>query len=343
MRQVILESVERLVLREIPTPQPGPGEVLVQVEACGVCGSDLHMFRGHHPILKPPIVMGHEFAGHVAGVGEGVSGVTRGQRVIVFPGIACGECRNCRAGRVNQCEGWKVVGGHVPGGLAEYAKVPATCLIPLADDLDWAAGALVEVVAVGVHAVERGRVAAGEVVAVFGAGPIGLVVAQVAQAQGAEVLIAEPAPTRRQFAQSLGLTALEPAVLSDVVARRFGRDGVHAAFDCVGRQEVIDQGLSLVGRGGRMILVGILSGNFAFSGQLVQRGERDLIGVQAYVPANFARAAELIRSGQVAVRPMITHQFSLEEAAHAFGVAGGGDPTAVKVLIRPTGAGKARG
>lgn len=334
MRQAVLTAVEQVEVREVVTPACGPGQVAVRVEACGICGSDLHMYRGHHPVFQPPVVMGHEFAGTIAAVGPGVPAARVGERVAVFPGVACGSCRNCRAGRYNVCPDWQIIGGHLPGGLADLVCVPAAGALPLPADLSPVAGAMVEVAAVGVHAVNRGRVEAGEPVAVLGAGPIGLMVAQVARSRGAAVVMSDPVPGRRALAEQLGFAAVPPADLGAWAAERTGRDGLSAAFDCVGAQPAIDQGLQVIGRGGRMVLVGILAQTCTFPGQLVQRGERDLIGVQAYVPADFHTAVQLIRSGAVQAESLVTHLFPLAQVGEAFRAAAGGLPDVVKVMVQ---------
>jgi threonine dehydrogenase-like Zn-dependent dehydrogenase len=143
-----LTAVEQIELESLPTTPPGPGEVRVRVDACGVCGSDLHMYRGDHPVLRPPLVMGHEFVGRVVECGPGVERLGPGQRVVAMAGRGCGVCEACREGHSNWCEHLQVIGGHLPGGLAEEVVLPEDQFVPIPDWIPDEQAALIEVAAV---------------------------------------------------------------------------------------------------------------------------------------------------------------------------------------------------
>src|SRR3954469_5324514 len=186
MERALLSAIEHLEIETVESTKPAAGEARVEIAACGICGSDLHMYRGDHPVLRPPLVMGHEFVGHVVEVGEGVTAVKPGDRVIGIAGRGCGVCAACQEGNWNWCEQLKVIGGHVPGALAEEVVLPAEQFIPIADWIPDDQATLIEVGAVGMHTIARaGGGVEGRSCLVSGAGPVGLVLVKLLKALGA--------------------------------------------------------------------------------------------------------------------------------------------------------------
>lgn len=298
-------------------PQPGQGESLVRVTAVGICGSDLHWFAEGaigDAAFPQPLVLGHEFAGVTAA----------GQRVAVDPAIPCGRCELCHAGHPNLCEDQPFAGYSVTdGALREYLAWPDRCLVPLPDTLTDADGALLEPLGVALHAVDLAHLRPGMTVGVFGCGPIGLLVLQVARAAGASaVLVTEPRPHRLAAAQSYGGQPWASGQSVDV------------AFECAGEQAAVDDALRAVRPGGRVILVGIPSDDrTSFSASLARR-KGLTIKLARRMKNTYPRAIRLVESGQVDVRSLVTHTFALEETPEAFATANRRE--GLKVVVTPT-------
>ncbi|MGE5571718.1 MAG: zinc-dependent alcohol dehydrogenase [Bacteroidota bacterium] len=352
-----MNMVEPGVLRleDVPAPVPGEGEALVEVKVVGVCGSDVHAFRGKHPFISCPIVPGHEFSGVVRDVGPGgrvgapgaeaaEAGSTKTGRALIgkpvtgLPSLVCGTCYNCSHGRYNICNSLRVVGCQADGALAELVRVPAEFLVPLPEGLSFEDGAMVEPVAVGVHAVRRaGAAVGGARVLVLGSGTIGLVVAQVVKAYGAcEVIVTDLNERRLALARELGADHTVNARECDPVAyahERFGRDGIDLSFECVGIGPTVRQAILANRKGTKVIIVGVFEEDVPVPMGLVQDREIELVGTLMYTLDDFVEAARLVAEGLVRMAPLVTHRFRLEEAQRAFETAADPAGGAIKVLI----------
>lgn len=340
MKRATLDRVEHLVIEEVEPPPLGPGEVRVAVEACGVCGSDLHMYKGRHPVLRPPLVMGHEFVGRVVERAPDVPPEAEGRRVVAIAGRGCGTCPACRAGSFNRCAALQVIGGHVPGGLAELVTLPWDQFVPVPDAWPAETAALVEVAAVGVHTAERYGSVADRDVLVLGAGPIGLVLVRVLKALGARrVAAADVNPFRRRMAHEAGADVVYDLSHPEAEAmfRNLWPEGVDAAFDCAGRPETVVRGLELTARGGTVVLTAIFEEDARIPMTVLQRGERQLIGVQMYHRHDFERVIELVETGRLDLSGLVTHRFALEDAPAAFALLATPGAEAAKVLVYPGG------
>ncbi|MCL8206916.1 MAG: alcohol dehydrogenase catalytic domain-containing protein [Actinomycetia bacterium] len=340
MRRATLDQVEHLVVETVEPLPLGPGEVRVAVEACGICGSDLHMYKGRHPVLRPPLVMGHEFVGRVVDRAPDVPPEAEGRRVVAIAGRGCGTCAACRSGAFNRCASLKVIGGHIPGGLAEFVTLPWDQFVPVPDAWPAETAALVEVAAVGVHTAERYGSVAGRDALVLGAGPIGLVLIRVLKALGAgRVAAADVNPFRRRMAHASGADMVYDLSHPEAEAmfRSVWPEGVDAVFDCAGRPETVVRGLELSARGGTVVLTAIFEEDARIPMTVLQRGERRLVGVQMYHREDFDRVIALIESGRLDLSGLVTHQFSLEETPAAFRLLATPGAEAVKVLVRPGG------
>jgi L-iditol 2-dehydrogenase len=311
-------------LHDEPVPTPRPGEVLVKVSAVGVCGSDVHWFREGHiggDRIETPLVLGHECAGVIE------SGARRGQRVAIDPAQTCGRCSCCEEGNPNLCSELRFA-GHAPqdGALCGYVAWPERCLVPLPDALSDADGALLEPLGVAMYALELGAVGPGMSVGVFGSGPIGLLVLQVAKVAGATRLFATDkadAPHRLAAARALGATAFpvhDCGEAEDVLAATGGR-GVDVAFEAAGDPEAVEAAVAAVKPGGRVILVGIPSEDrIAFTASVARRKDL-LIRVVHRMKHTYPRAIRLVESGRVDLRALATHRFPLADVAGAYAVA----------------------
>lgn len=338
MRSARLGQPGAMRVEDRPLPVPGQNDVLVRVEAAGICGSDRHMFRGEYPTALP-VTLGHEFCGIVEAAGSAVSQVRAGERITADPNIGCGYCPACRAGRVNLCERLQAIGVTRDGGFAEYVVIPETQAIALPADLDPLHGAFSEPLACCLHGLDVAGIRPGDSVAVLGGGVIGLLMVQLARLAGAaEVILATRQAPRRALAETLGATsALDPAD-GDVAAaiRAIAPDGVDVALECAGVPETFRQSLDVVRRGGTAVLFGVMA-----KGQRVEVEPFDLLfrEVQlrpAYLnPHTHRRAAEMIAAGQLELDPLISRVIPLEELpAELAAEPRLGD---VKVMVRPNG------
>jgi L-iditol 2-dehydrogenase len=265
MTVAVLAGLKRIELTEVPVPEPGPGEVLLEVEAVGICGSDLHYWRCGRiadQVVKFPMRLGHEPAGRVAALGAGVTGLKKGQSVAIEPGIPCGTCRECQMGRVNLCPNVKFLGTPpIDGSFQPYLVMPASALAPRPDNVDAVMGALAEPLGVAVHSFDLMNLRAGERIAVIGAGSVGLCVIALARQMGVRIVaVSEPRPFRRKVAENLGAERTTTATPEKFIkAARDATDGhgVDVVFECSGAAEALNTTLSAAARGGRVAMIGI--------------------------------------------------------------------------------------
>jgi L-iditol 2-dehydrogenase len=337
MERALLSAIEHMEIETVDSKRPAAGEARVAITACGICGSDLHMYRGDHPVLRPPLVMGHEFVGNVVEVGEGVTSVNVGDRVIGIAGRGCGECEACREGNWNWCEKLQVIGGHVPGALAEELVLPAEQFIKIPDWIPDDQATLIEVGAVGMHTINRYGSVEGKSCLVSGAGPVGLVLVKDLKALGAgAVVVSDISASRRDMALSSGADmVIDPREegAEDQVKATFPR-GLDVAFDCAGREASLLSALRLTRRGASIVLTAIFEAQVTIPMALVQRAERHLIGVQMYKREDFLKVIELMEQKKLDLSGIVTHEYPLREVAEAFRMLESPDVAAGKVLVR---------
>lgn len=343
MKVPVLTAPETFEMQSIPKPSPGPGEVLVEVRWCGICGSDIHAYHGTHPFMPPPLILGHEFSAVIREMGEGVEGLSTGDRVTVEPVLSCGQCVNCESGRYHLCFERKVIGCQSTGAYARLMTVPANRVLRLPDSVSFEEAATAEPLAVGVRGIRRARIEGGEGVAVFGAGTIGLLTAKVAQAKGAEaVAIVDLSSFRLSIAEKMGITPtlqVPDQDLPDRMREIFGPGGPDLLVDCVGGDAAaFDDILRLARPGTRILAVGIFAEPVTVP-HLVNLVEHELqvIGTSIYQKEDFEEAIELLAEKQVDPEPMITHRFPVERVSEAFALTSTPDAEFVKVLVRVSG------
>jgi L-iditol 2-dehydrogenase len=265
MEAAVLAELRRVELTEMPIPEPREGEVLLELEAVGICGSDLHYWRHGRiadQVVKFPMRLGHEPAGRVVALGPGVARFKEGQSVAIEPGIPCGTCRECQMGRVNLCPNVVFLGTPpVDGAFQRYLAMPAAALEPRPANVDAAMGALAEPLGVAVHSFDLVNLRAGECIAVIGAGSVGLCVVALAQQMGVRVAaVSEPRPFRRTVAKRLGAeqtTPADPNALIDAARKATDGHGVDVVFECSGAAEALNTALAAGARGGRVATIGI--------------------------------------------------------------------------------------
>jgi (R,R)-butanediol dehydrogenase/meso-butanediol dehydrogenase/diacetyl reductase len=335
VRAIEIAENRLLAVVERPWPEPGPGQVAVEVAYCGICGSDLH-FRDVPALFPAGTVPGHEMSGSIGAVGEGVEGWSTGDRVCVLPFAQCGDCPACRGGVEQVCAtaiaNGVGLGTGRPGGYAERVVVDARMLFALPDAVGDRAGTLVEPTAVAVHALTRVRPLPGERLAVIGAGPIGLLTALVAREQGVEVVLVSRNPGRARKAEEFGLRAVGP---DDSVAS-FAGEPPAAVVECAGTGSAAALALELVAPLGRVVMVGVAPEPFALDPLPVIFKEVDIRGSFIYRRADFETAIELLAGGQIPSAALISDLVGFDRAEETFRSLLASGNQRIKVLLDPT-------
>lgn len=339
MRAAKVTEKGKVELVDVPEPEPGPGQVRVRVLQCGVCGSDLHVYRAEWATGSK---IGHEICGVVEKVGEGVREIAEGARVCGECFAHCGHCRFCRQGDYNLCESISFFGWQEHGALAEKTLYPAEALYEAPESLSDAEVMMVEPLAVAFRAVSRTAAAPGRSLGIMGAGTIGLLCAAAARAAGASpVLVTAKRPHQAAMARELG--ADQVMMIGAENAAEAMRDanegsGLDAAIDTVARNASLSTALSAVRKQGRVVVVAGITGPISAALGPVVGGEVEVTGSQCYAitegKPDFARAMELIESGQVDARRLVTHTLPLDRIAEAFQIADDKSTGSIKVAVR---------
>ena len=335
----VLHGVGDLRIDERPVPSPAPNEVRVAMRAVGICGSDVHYLehgRIGSFVVEAPMILGHESSGIVDAVGDGVTSLRPGDKVALEPGVPCRRCAHCKSGRYNLCADVRFFATPpVDGSMATYVTHPADFCYKLPENVSLDEGAMMEPLSVGIHACRRGGVGMGSRVMVMGAGPIGLVTVLAARAAGASyIALADPRAERLDLAQEVGAdyvtSAVGPTLAHELVDRARGMFDV--SVDCSGAETAVRAAMTVTRSGGKVVLVGL--GPDEMTLPIVESATRevDLVGIFRYANA-YPAALELIASGQVNVKPLVTHRFPMRQVSEAFDVAKTGRDGAVKVMV----------
>lgn len=318
MRAMQFDGTPGVRLAEVPRPRAAGDETCVRVRYTGICGSDIFKVSGKNPRVKVPLIPGHEFSGEIAELGPEAGGGFRiGQRVTVFPTIGCMQCEACLAGEYQLCRPFRMIGAQRDGAFAEYVVVPSRNLIPLPDGLDDASAALVEPLAVAVHGVRLARPEAGDAAVVLGAGPIGLLAAQVLRLAGCHpVMLSEVSPPRVEAATRLGYTCIDASrtdPIQEVLHMTSGR-GADLLIECVGHPSTIPQ---LIGMGrprSRAIIVGAFHQAAPVDFFEMSKKEQTVVASWQYSVDDFRRSIRFLSQGVVSLEGIITHRLPLEQA-----------------------------
>ncbi len=342
MKALLLSKYRQLEMTEVPVPTAGAGEVLIRVGACGICGSDVHGYDGSSGRRIPPIVMGHEAAGRIAGVGAGVAGLAEGDRVTFDSTIYCGACAYCKRGEVNLCDHRQVLGVSCgdyrrAGAFAEFVTVPARVVYNLPESISFAEAAMLEAVAVAIHAVSLAQISADSMALVVGAGTIGILILQALRAAGCKrVFVSDVDPTRLKLAKELG--AMEVLLAdADVLAQilqRTGGVGVDVAMEAVGGNATVNAAIASVCKGGTVVLVGNISPEVTLPLQTVVTRQIRLQGSCASA-GEYPQAIEWMASGAIRVKPLITAIAPLAEGPQWFERLYAREPNLMKVVLTP--------
>lgn len=320
MNTLICQEPKKLVWKERDIPIPGNGEALIKIKSVGICGTDIHAWGGNQPFFSYPRVLGHEICGEVVSLGRNIQNLEIGQQVAVIPYVACQQCPACQSGRTNCCEKISVIGVHQDGGFSEYLSVPVTNLLD-AQGIDPQAAALIEPYAISAHAVRRAAVAPGEQVLVVGAGPIGLGAAAIAKADGAQVVVADTSPARREHVVSrLGLPVIDPSAEDfDAQLRdQFGGSLAQKVIDATGNQHAMNNTVNLIRHGGSIVFVGLFKGDLQFSDPEFHKKETTMMGSRNATPEDFAKVGRLMSEGKLTADMMLTHRYAFATLAEIY-------------------------
>ena len=324
---------DRLEARQVSLPEIADGEALLQVEACGFCGSDINIVAGTHPRAQAPLTIGHELSGRIIELSGDAAGLVVGDRVTTYPLISCGICYACTHGDPHVCRQLRLFGFDLDGGMAEFVKLPIASLLKLPEDMPASIGALIEPLAVAVHGVHRVRIEGMNVAAVLGAGPIGLLTALVAKNAGIpNVLISDVLPARLDLATSLGLTAIPAgADLRSEVMNYSDQNGADIVYECAGHPTSATEMTALVRSRGKIVNLGVFKHPVEVDMQAINFKEVELIGSRVYERKNFQAAISMAMS--LPLTPIISREFALGDVSAAFHLFRAGE--VCKVLILP--------
>jgi 2-desacetyl-2-hydroxyethyl bacteriochlorophyllide A dehydrogenase len=341
MKAAVLRGPHQLAVEEVPIPSPGPGEVLVRVEACGICGTDLRIQTADFP-ADYPVIPGHEFCGTIEEVGPDAGELQVGQRVAVNPNTPCRRCRWCYRGEPHLCRSMTACGVTYNGGFAQYCKVAAQLALPLPEGSDLPSDhwAMMEPISCCLHGIDVAQITAGDTVVILGGGSIGLLLMQIARHAGAgRLILSEPNDRKRGLAKSLGADeVVDPLELGDGLAealREMTAGGADVVIEAAGLPVTAGQALKTARRGGTVLFFGVCPPNFELplSPYEVYHSELTIRGTYTN-PFTDSRALQLLASGRVQVGPIITHRFPLEQVAEGLDAVRRGDT--VKALVIPS-------
>lgn len=334
------DKTPKFEVREVPVPELGDHEVLVKNMVCGICGTDVHIYHGEagSAEITPPVILGHEFSGVVEKTGSKVTAVRKGDHVTLDPNMYCGTCRPCRMGRKQNCEHLFALGVNTNGGFAEYAVSPEAQCFKINDDVDFDVAAMAEPLACVIHGIDLAGIRTGQTVAVVGGGMIGLLMVQMAKISGASaVVLSEPIEMRRRIGLEVGADFTIDPIHEDIgemMMKYTGRSGADVVIECVGKTFAVEQALQLADLGAVVLLFSVPAPDAMLSLPLfdVYKKELKIIGSMIN-PDTHQRAVNLINSGKLEIKKLITHTFGLhqlDEAIHEQ-MSGG----SIKVVIHP--------
>lgn len=337
MLQQVMVSPGEIEFREVPVPDVKPGQVLIKIIKIGICGSDIHVFHGKHPFTSYPVTQGHEVSGEIAALGEGVTGLAIGQKVTIQPQVVCGRCYPCRHGKYNLCEELKVMGFQTTGTASRYFVVEATKVTTLPEGMTFDEGAMIEPLAVAVHAIRRAGDVRGMKIAVLGAGPIGNLVAQAAKGMGAErVLMTDISDIRLAKAKECGVDFTVNTLNMDfgeALLTHFGPDRADIIYDCAGNDITMGQAVKHARKGSTIILVAVFASQAKIDLAVLNDHELDLNTSMMYRSEDYLKAIELVEERKVQLKPLVSKHFSFQNYLEAYQYIDNNRETTMKIII----------
>ena len=337
MIQQVMTAPKEIIFREIDRPEPKAGQILVKIKRIGVCGSDIHVYHGTHPFTSYPVTQGHELSAKVAVLGEGVEGFSIGQKVTIEPQVCCGKCYPCTHGKYNLCEKLKVMGFQTTGTASEYFAVDASKVTPLPDHLSYDEGAMIEPLAVTVHAARRFPEIRGAKVAILGAGPIGILLAQSCKALGADqVMITDLSDYRLGLARTVGAdfaVNTGDRDFGEALVECFGPDKADVIYDCAGSDITMGQAIKYARKGSTIILVAVFGKPATVDLATLNDHELDLNTSMMYRHEDYVDAIRLVSEGKIQLRPLMSRHFAFRDYPAAYQYIDDHRETTMKVLI----------
>lgn len=342
MRAAIFNGPERLEVVDYPMAKPGKDEILLKIRACGVCGTDFHIFSGKAP-AKPPVVLGHEYVGEVVETGPGASAFQKGEKIAVDPNIYCGYCEFCRKGRINLCKNLKALGVTLNGGLAEYAVVPISQAYRLPGDMPDRIAAFAEPLSCCLHGILKADIQPDESVAILGAGPIGLMMLQLAKHRGAgKTIVIEPSEEKRKLAQILDADYVydpfEEESIPEILEVTGG--GIEKVIECSGNQNAAASAFEISRKGGLILLFGLAPQDAAVSFNLQSFFHKELVLKSSLLnPFTFQTAINLLWEKKVLVDLFDPETVSLDKISLVSLFSGPKDDSVIKYMVMPNSLG----
>ena len=336
MIQAVMNRPGDITFQDVPVPAVGPRQIKVAMKRIGVCGSDIHVFHGRHPYTSYPVVQGHEVSAMVVEVGAEVSGFAAGDKVTIQPQVVCGRCYPCTHGMYNACEELKVMGFQTTGMASEYFVTETEKALRLPDTVSYEHGAMIEPLAVAVHAIRRYGDVTGKDVLVLGGGPIGNLVAQTARAMGAAgVLLSEISAYRLEAAATCGIKVVNPSRedLLGKITESFGPDKADVIFECVGIDATLTQAIDYARKGSDIVVVGVFADLGTINMGFVQDHELRVIGTAMYRVEDYLKAIELAAEGLITLDALITHTVTFRDYLQAYRIVEEQKDRAMKVMV----------
>ncbi len=340
MLQQVMTAPKKITFREVPVPVPGPDQVLIKIRRIGICGSDIHVYHGTHPYTSYPVTQGHEVSGEVVRTGENIRDLAKGRKVTIEPQVFCGKCHPCRHGKYNLCENLKVMGFQTTGTAGEYFAVDAAKVTPLPDELSWDEGAMIEPLAVTVHAAKRFPDLKGANAVVLGCGPIGILLSQSIKALGADkVLVTDISDTRLALARELGADYAVNTLQKDfgeAMLEAFGPDKADVIFECAGSDITMEQAIQNARKGSTIILVAVFGKRASVDLAKLNDSELDLNTSMMYRHEDYEDAIRFVKEGKIRLKPLQSAHFSFTDYQKAYEYIDANRETTMKVLIDVT-------
>ena len=337
MLQQVMTAPGKIEFREIPVPEIGENEVLIKIMKIGVCGSDIHVYHGEHPFTSYPVTQGHEVSGEVVKTGTAVSGIKPGQKVTIQPQVVCGRCYPCRHGKYNLCEELKVMGFQTTGVASHYFAVDQAKVTPLPDEMSYDEGAMIEPLAVAVHAVRRAGDVKAAKIAVLGAGPIGILVAQAAKGMGADqVMITDVSSLRLEKAKECGVdfcVNTRNQDFGEAMVHNFGPDKADVIYDCAGNNITMGQAIKYARKGSLIILVAVFAGPGQLDLAVLNDHELDLNTSMMYRNEDYLDAIRLVNEKKVVLAPLVSKHFAFGDYLKAYQYIDENRESTMKVII----------
>ena len=337
MIQQVMTAPREIGFVDIPIPQPGVGQVLLKMKRIGVCGSDIHVYHGKHPYTSYPVTQGHEVSARIVSLGDGVRDLKPGQKVTVEPQVYCGKCYPCTHGRYNLCENLKVMGFQSTGMAGEYFAVDASKVTPLPDNISYDEGAMIEPLAVTIHAARRAGDVSGKNFAVIGAGPIGILLIQSLKALGAgKVLATDISDYRLGIAAKCGADRTvntQDRDFGEVLLETFGPDRADVIYDCAGNNISLNQAIQNARKGSRLVLVAVFANLATADMAKLNDSELTLDTSMMYRHEDYVDAIRLVSEGKIRLKPLMSKHFPLREYGKAYEFIDENREFVMKVLI----------